>query len=270
MCSAQWNESEEPNTEGGSLAADRVGRVLLEFAYAPAGLGVTEIARSLGLAKSVVHRILRSLVAQGLVAEAADGRRYDLGPAAAAMGVSALTRLDLRQTARPVLFRLRDESQETVTLSAIVGTYRVYIDQVESPQEIKMTVDLARRWPLYAGSTGKVMLAFVDEDLRRHVLERPMPALTSYTVTDPVQLAAELEDIRRRGYACSRGERQQGAASAAAPVLGPHGLVLGAVSVCGPADRFSDSVIDGHGQRAAAAAREIGAGLPGTPAAVPG
>lgn len=249
--------SDKRNSFVGTAMVDRFARVLLEFADAPGDLGVTEIARSLGLAKSVVHRILQSLVAQGLAAPSKVRGRYQLGPAAAAIGVAVLTRLDLRQAARPLLWRLRDESNETSTLSALVGTSRVYIDQVESPQEIKMTVDLGRRWPLHAGSTGKVMLAYVDDDLRDHVLCHSMPRLTENTVSDPARLRNELAEIRENGFAVSVGERQQGAASAAAAVFGWHGVVVGAISVCGPSERFVHEVMLKHGQRAVAAATEV-------------
>jgi DNA-binding IclR family transcriptional regulator len=120
-----------------------------------------------------------------------------------------------------------------------------------------MTVDLGRRWPLHAGSTGKAILAFASDDLRRQVLDNPMSALTTETMTDRDVLTQELEKIREQGYATSRGERQPGAASAAAPIFGPRGLVVGAVSLCGPADRVPPSVMAAFGHRTAEAADDV-------------
>ena len=249
--------SAERNNVRGTESVDRVARVLLAFVDAGSGLGVTEISRTVGLSKSVVHRMLQSLVARGLVMPARDQRRYELGPAAAAMGASALNRLELRQAARPTLWQLRDDSAETSTLSALVDTSRVYLDQVESPQEIKMTVEIGRRWPLHAGSTGKVLLAFVDEALRERVLSEPMAPLTERTTTDARRLREELDEIRSVGYSMSFGERQQGAASTAAPIFGWQGAVVGAISVCGPADRFTKPAMAEQGKLVAIAAAEI-------------
>ena len=222
----------------GTEAAARVADVLLLFTDGPPVLGVSTISRELGLAKAVVHRILRSLQSREYVIADPPTRGYRLGPAAAALGARALRDCDLRLAALPVLRRLREETRETTTLSELVGAERVYLDQVEGPQEIKMTVEIGRRFPLHAGASSKAILAFLPARRREALLATTLAALTPRTVCDPRRLRADLAAIARDGVAVSHGERQPGAASVAAPVLGFDGEAVGAISVCGPVDRF--------------------------------
>jgi DNA-binding IclR family transcriptional regulator len=228
----------------GTEGAGRVADVLLAFLDGPRALGVSAIARELGLSKAVVHRILQTLVQRRLLSADPSSRGYVLGPAAAALGSRALRDVDLRGAAMPVLHELQRATGETTTLSALVPGGRVYLDQVESPREIKMTVELGRRYPLHAGSSSTCILAFLPDDEVEAVLAEPLDRLTDRTLVDPGELRERLRTVRRRGYACSDGERQEGAGSVAAPVFGLDGRVAGAISVCGPAARVDAAARD--------------------------
>ncbi|HJP77669.1 MAG TPA: IclR family transcriptional regulator [Pseudonocardiaceae bacterium] len=228
----------------GTESSARVADVLLLFTDGPATVGVSWIARELDLSKAVVHRILQSLAGRGLVALDPASREYRLGPAAAALGARALRDSDLRTAALGLLRELRDATGETATLTTPVPGGRVYLDQVEGLHEIKMTVELGRRFPLHAGSSGKCMLAFLPEADREKLLTEPLAALTPSTVVDPDALRAQLALIAERGYASSAGERQRDAGSIAAPVFGFSGDVIGAISVCGPKFRVTEEFVD--------------------------
>jgi DNA-binding IclR family transcriptional regulator len=104
-----------------------------------------------------------------------------------------------------------------------------------------MTVEIGRRFPLRAGSSSTCILAFLPAREQESVLSGELGAMTSRTITDAAGLRARLAEIRALGYDHSVRERQSGAASVAAPVFGFAGTVLGAVSVCGPADRVDDA-----------------------------
>jgi len=221
----------------GTETATRVADVLLLFTDGPDSLGVTAIARSLDLSKAVVHRILQTLVDRRLLVSDPASRGYQLGPAAAALGARALRESPLRTVAIPFLRELQRATGETTTVSALVHGGRVYLDQVESTREIKMTVEVGRRFPLHAGSSSTCILAFLPPYEQDAVLAGELPALTERTVTDPDVLRKRLADIRDVGHAGSDGERQEGAGSVAAPVFGVDGAVIGAISVCGPAAR---------------------------------
>jgi DNA-binding IclR family transcriptional regulator len=241
----------------GTEAAARVADVLLLFTEGPATLGVSRIGRELGLSKAVVYRILRSLVARGLVEVEPLSREYRLGPAAAALGARALRDSDLRGAALDVLRGLRDETGETATLTSLLPQGRLYLEQFEGVHEIKMTVELGRLFPLHAGSSGKCMLAFLPADQRAEVLGGGLARLTERTIVDPGELASELDLIRGRGYAVSGGERQPDAASVAAPVFGVSGVPIGAVSVCGPRFRVTAELVEKIAPKVTAAAALI-------------
>lgn len=228
----------------GTESSARVADVLLLFTDGPATIGVSWIARELDLSKAVVHRILQSLAGRGFVALDPASREYRLGPATAALGARALRDSDLRTAALALLRELRDATGETATLTTPVPGGRVYLDQVEGLHEIKMTVELGRRFPLHAGSSGKCMLAFLPEADREALLAAPLPALTPNTVVDADALREQLALIAERGYASSAGERQRDAGSIAAPVFGLSGEVIGAISVCGPKFRVTEEFVD--------------------------
>ncbi|WP_218040322.1 IclR family transcriptional regulator [Actinomadura sp. WMMB 499] len=250
------NETVAPPA-GGTEVAGRVADVLLLFAGGPEYLGVSAISRELGISKAVVHRILQSLVSREMLETDPGTARYRLGPAAVALGVSALRRFNIRNAAAPALRRLRDETGETTTLSGLVGDERVYLDQFESPHEVKMTVEIGRRFPLHAGSSSRVILAYLPEDRRETILARPLAVLTDRTVTDEAVLRDRLAEAVREGVAVSLGERQADAGSVAAPLFGPDGAVHGAISVCGPRHRFTPEAVDRYRTLVRDAADEI-------------
>ncbi|GAB3275345.1 IclR family transcriptional regulator [Kineosporia babensis] len=224
----------------GTEAAGRVADVLLLFADGPQSLGVTEVARQLDLSKAVVHRILTTLVDRHLLATDPGVRGYRLGSGAAALGARALRESRLRAEAMPVLRELSQVTGETATVSARVADGRVYLDQIESSQEIKMTVEVGRRYPLHAGSSSNCILAFLAEREREDILTAEFTALTDRTILDADTLRERLTQIREQGYATSASERQLGAGAVAAPVFGVDGSVIGSISVCGPTPRVDD------------------------------
>jgi IclR family acetate operon transcriptional repressor len=230
-----------PRTET-VTAIERAADVLALFAQAGPTLGVTEIAQTLGLSKTVVYRVLASFRAKGFVDFDERTRRYSMGPMVLTLGLTYLDRIDVRGLAREAMQRLSDQTNETATLSVRSGWTRVYIDQVTPPRDIKMVVPLGRPFPLHAGGSSKALLAFLTREEQEAYLEMPLDRLTSLTVTDPDQLRKELALVRQRGYAVTMGERQSGAGAVAAPVLGLEGRPVAAMSICGPVERFRDDV----------------------------
>ncbi|MEU7979154.1 IclR family transcriptional regulator [Micromonospora sp. NPDC049081] len=228
---------------------------------APETLGVSTIARELGLPKAVAYRILKELVADDFLSFNEETKRYRLGTGALAVGLAALRALDVPEIARRYLVRLVRGTGETATLSVRQGWIRVYIDQVLSPHEVRMSVSLGTSHPLHSGSSSKAILAALPAVELDEYLGQPLDRVTPSTITDPDLLRAELARIRRQGYAVSLGERQNGAGSVAAAVRYGTGQVFGSISLCGPQDRFTPQVCAAHGALVAAAAGEISAEL---------
>ncbi|MDI2124972.1 IclR family transcriptional regulator [Yinghuangia seranimata] len=228
-------------TTGKSIAAvERALDVLLLFGrIGRPDLGVTEIAQELGITKGAVHRILTALRSRRLVTADPVTRRYALGPAAVALGRAYLARTDLRMVAAPELRRLADECGETATLSVRRGDTRLYVDQVLPTSELRIEVSVGAPYPLHAGASSKAILAFLsDDEIDAYLGQARLEALTARTVTNAAALRKEIAQIRKRGYATSVSERQEGAAAVAAPVLDHDGCVIAVISLAGPQFRF--------------------------------
>ncbi|MCU1480519.1 MAG: transcriptional regulator, IclR family [Subtercola sp.] len=248
----------------GTTATESAGRVvdvLLRFLNGPDTLGVSQLAREMDVSKAVVHRALQTLASRQLLQFDVPSRQYKLGPAAAALGVRALRDSDLRSASAPHLSSLNEHTGETVTLTGLIPDGRVYLDQIVSSHEIAMSVEMGRRFPLHAGSSGKCILAFLDADALEVVLAQPLEQLTLRTLVDPDTLRQQLVTIRERGYAVSDGERQPDAGSVAAPVFSFDGTVIGAVSVCGPKFRVNEEFVREIAPQVVAAAAAISRSL---------
>jgi IclR family acetate operon transcriptional repressor len=228
----------------------RVIDVLLAFTEGETWHRLTDLAAVTGLTKPVVHRILQTMMARELVVADGASHRYRLGPTAYRLGSSMARQSELRAAALPIMTRLADATQETINISARLGLRRVYVDQVESFQPIRITIQVGQQVPLSIGSSGHAILAFLTAAEIDDVLAEPIPALTPSTVTDPDETRRRLAEVRTRGWSRSAAERVAGSSSVAAPIFDPDGEILGAVSVAALATRVDD-----------ARARELGAAV---------
>lgn len=244
-------QSEEPRGKSGTLSAvDKAFAVVKVVSHSDgSGMGVTEIAKESGVPKATTHRILKTLVDLEAVNFDEETKKYGLGSTMLSIGLAALRQLNVPKLARPYLQELADRTLETATLSMRQGASRVYLDQVPSTQEIKMTVPIGLSFPLYAGASSKAILStFSDEELDAYLESVVLTPLTETTTLDKGILRAEVEEVRVLGYAVSRGERQRDAASIAAPVRGSDGEVFGSLSVSGPLQRFDRNGIRSLGR----------------------
>lgn len=250
---ARSGAAQPMTTATGTNSADRVADILLAFGAADGPLGVSELSRSVGLSKAVVHRVLQSLVSRGLVRTVGDGA-YTLGPAAIQLSIRGWGQFNIRSTAEPVLRKLRDATGETTTLSVLVGHSRIYLDQYESRQEVKMVVDIGPRYPLHSGASSRSILAFLPPSFTDEAVAQLQTTRAGF---DEARYRAELEEIRNQGYAISLNERDTGAASVAAPFFDSVGNVLGSISASGPVGRFEGARHDKQISLVTAAARQI-------------
>lgn len=233
--------------------------------------GVKDISVELGLSMSSVHRLLAALVRKELVRQDPESRKYLAGPWLLDLALTYLRQLDLPQIALPHMNRLRDQTRETVTLSMREGASRIYLLQVESPQEIRQTVETGRKLPLHLGGSGKAILAFLQEDEREAYLAQPDLAPAVDGPIDVGSLREQLAAVRRRGFAHSRAERLPGAASVAAPIRDLRGKVVGCLSIGGPVWRFTEDNVERFGELIMATAEQVsrGLGAPGQQSPLP-
>jgi len=224
---------------------NRICEILNCFSREQPVLSLTAISQRLGLPKSTVHRLLGALLSQGLLARSADGSSYRLGYQLMYWGMLAQASLNLRAEALPILSELCQASGETAILSVRDGNDGICVEMVESSQPVRLEMRVGRRLPLYAGASGKVLLAFLPEpEIRRIVSQIELTPLRPNTITQADALFRELAAIRQRGYATSFEETDSGAMGVAAPVYDGAGKPVAGLGIAAPLARIPREQVD--------------------------
>lgn len=223
----------------GAQAALRAIRLLKLFTAEAPELQLAELSLLSGLNKTTTHRLLQALLSEELLDRNPGSGAYRLGPGMMALGVQALSSNDLRIRARPLLKRLAEETGETATLEVPIDDTMLILDEVTSKHFVGASGNVGTRWPIHATSTGKALIAFEQRGPER--LRAELSSLTAKTITQLDVLERQLSDIRRRGFAETVDELEEGFTGVGAVVRGGMGEVLGALSICGPSQRMSES-----------------------------
>jgi DNA-binding IclR family transcriptional regulator len=219
------------------------GLQLLEFlARSDSALGVTELATSLELGKSNVHRLLQALVDLGYVRKDETRGMYQATLKLWELGTALEGRLTIKSAAHNAMERLLRNTRETVHLSVLDGDEVVYIHKLDSPEPVRAYSEIGGRAPAYCVGTGKAILAWQNETYLQQ-LSRRLTRHTEKTITNPAELMQELERIRSAGYAVNRGEWRETVWGVAAPILNSEGNVLAAIGVSGPSARIKPTHI---------------------------
>ncbi|MFI9272753.1 IclR family transcriptional regulator [Kitasatospora sp. NPDC052896] len=195
---------------------------------------LSELSSSSGLPMPTIHRLVRTLAQQGYVRQDT-ARRYTLGPRLIRLGETA-GRL-LGSWARPYLAELMEATGETANLAVLEGGEVVYVGQVQSRRSMRMFTEVGRRVQPHCTGVGKALLAQLPEEEARAILgNRPLPAHTEFTVTDPKRLLDQLAGFREAGYVVDDQEQEIGVRCIAVAV--PGAPTPTALSVSGPEARI--------------------------------
>jgi DNA-binding IclR family transcriptional regulator len=179
-------------------------------------LRLTDAGEYLEVASSTAHRLLAMLQYRGFVQQNRLSRAYEPGPILDRVAFSLLRRLDIRERARPVLERLNAELQETVHIGRLEGRMVHFVDSIESPRAVRVGSRLGQAMLAHCTSTGKAMLAQLsDSELVRLYPEPRLEQLTSASIGSRDTLLEVLKEVRRRGYATSKEESEEGVTSVA-------------------------------------------------------
>ncbi len=214
-------------------------RLLKEFSAEEPEMGITVLARRLQLAKSTVHRLASTLVAEGFLEQNPTSERYRLGLSLFALGTLVRRRMDVSREALPYLHQLRDRTGESVHLAVIEGSEIMYLFNLESQQAIGVRSYLGLRKPAFCTSEGRALLAFSSPAVLSHIVKKGLTAHTPKTITEPAALHKVLAEVKLSGYALDDGESEEGMRGLAAPVWDASGAVIAAVGLAGPVSRLS-------------------------------
>jgi DNA-binding IclR family transcriptional regulator len=196
--------------------------------------GVAELSRQIGFSKSNTFRILGTLASQGYVHSHPETGRYALTLKIWEQAARVIERHPVRRVAQSQLKILFGQLNETVLLSVFDYPHVLYIDKIEGEYPVRASARVGSRAPAWRTASGKSMLAYQPEHTITKMTDEGLLPAESLPL-----LKTELEEVRQRGFAFSFNGSRQGVNSVSAPVWGPEAIPVAALSVSGPAERFS-------------------------------
>jgi len=223
----------------GAQTATRALELLELFSGSSHPLSLAEIVQATDLNRSAAYRLIRALEGRRMIAREPNGRRYEVGAGLIAMSAMVLDRVNIRRVGRPFVDKIASATWETVTVHVRNGRQRVCVDVAEGRHQIRRVVPLGETLPLYAGPTGKAILAFISPAELDELL-----AWAADEQQDVRSLRSTLRRIRQAGYLAAVGDRQEGVAGLSVPLFDSTG-VIGALTVSGPSARWNMTAMQG-------------------------
>jgi DNA-binding IclR family transcriptional regulator len=218
-------------------SVDRAVRILKALGEHPGRLGLSDLADRVGLAKTTVHGLLRTLQDHGLVEQHAESDKYQLGPELLQLGNSYLDLNELRSRALAWSELLATKSGEAVRVGVPHSESALVVHHVFRPDASLQVLEVGALLPLHATALGKALLANLDEDFVGDLAAGGLPRLTGHTHVSTAALRRELVSIREIGYAVEREEALLGEGGIAAPIFDRRTEAIGAVGIAGPKER---------------------------------
>jgi DNA-binding IclR family transcriptional regulator len=245
---------------------DMVGKalgLLVLLGDEPRGASAAELSRRAELPFSTTYRLLGSLTRDGFVDYEPDGRRYHLGLRIFQLGQRVSNHHGFAGTALPILRRVTEETGEATILSVRDGNHHLTVNKVDGPQTFRVTSDPGHLGALHTTSVGKVLVAFADDATRSRLVEElELEPLTEFSITDREAFRAEIELVRKRGYAVMDEENELGMRAVAVPVFNSQGHGFASLATAVPVFRMSVEALVALVPLLQAAAAELSARLP--------
>lgn len=199
-------------------------------------LSLSEVAAATGVTRAAARRFLLTLAELGYVRS--DGRFFSLSPRVLELGYAYLSSLSLPEVAEPHLEQLATEVNESSSVSVLDGFDVVYVARVPTSRIMTVSISVGTRFPAYATSMGRVLLAALpDEELEAYLKDIRLDRLTSRTIGSAAALRTELQRVRAQGWALVDQELEEGLRAVAAPIRDRAGRVVAAVNLSSHAGR---------------------------------
>src|SRR5579863_558388 len=223
-----------------SVAVERALAMLEAIALEPEGLSNAEISRKLRIPKSSASYILRTLEKQNYLNRDPLTGKYRVGLKILSLSRGALSGIDVREVALPVMRHLMEKTNLTCHLAILDGPDAVYIEKVEPTGFIRMDTWVGRRMRVHATSVGKALVAYIPQErLEKIISERAMEKRTPKTITTLPRLLKDLERVRAQGYAVDDEENNMGARCVGAPVFNQSGAIEASIGLSGTTNQVN-------------------------------
>ena len=205
----------------GAPSVKKAFAILNAIASSRQGLGVSELAKKLKMAKSTVHGMTSALEELGAVMRHPRTKKYKLGFTLLEIGRSAYSQIDLKTAARPVTEDLMEKTRTSIFLGILNWDHVTILDIVEARQDLNITAPVGSTIPLFAGAVGKVFLASMEEEQAAKIIDsKGLPRFTDNSIVDAGLYRQELKQVRDNGYAVDDEEYIMGVRAVASPLMG--------------------------------------------------
>lgn len=200
---------------------------------------LNELVQKVGLNKTTTFRLLTALESEGFIVRSPNADTYMLGPEIVVLGGQALRSNNLRTVSRPELRSLAEATGETTSLEVLSGHQVVIIDEILGEHLVSGVPSVGTRWPALATSTGKAIVAHLQNDQLDAILKKPLTKFTPKTITSIDALRRELLQIRKQGFSIADETLELGFIAIGSAVKNHDREVVAAISVGGPRIRFT-------------------------------
>jgi DNA-binding IclR family transcriptional regulator len=218
-------------------------RLLKVFSEDEVDIGISALAKRLGLAKSTAHRLATTLVTEGMLEQGRENGKYRLGVGLFRLGTLVRRRMEVSNEARPYLYALRETINESVHLAILDGAEIMYVYHLESTHALRTRSELGMRKPAHSTAEGQAILAFQPQDVIDRVVARGLTARASTSAAGPDRFLRALAAVRQRGCAIDDEESEVGMVCVAAPIRDDSGTVVAALGIAGPVTRLSKKAV---------------------------
>ncbi|WP_053079121.1 IclR family transcriptional regulator [Puniceibacterium sp. IMCC21224] len=208
--------------------------LLKTFSEQDTELGISDLAKRLGVAKSTVHRLAGALLEEGLLQQNPENGRYALGVGLFSLGSLVRSRLDVTSESKLVLNALRDKTQENVRLAVLERASVVFLHDFESPQTLRLRSNTGQLKPAFCTAEGLCILSGLRDKSLDAFMAFDREKRTEKTEIEEEALRTRIRKVKRQGYAVEDEECDDGTRCIAAPIYNGDGRIVAAVGIAGP------------------------------------
>lgn len=231
---------DDSETQDRLSALEKSMLVLEAIVDHPQPVSLPELTLRLGLPRQTIHRLLQQLTDNALITRIAAHDRYTVGPRLSQLAFATLRSRNQTATVRVILTELVAETGETCNVGVLDDLDFVYVERIECEWSLRVHLSAGSRVRAHSTSGGKVMLAYMDKDMRGKLLRsHKLEAFTPSTITSLAKLETQLDKIRSQGYALNDREQNVGIVGIAVPILDGDGNAIAALALHGPDSRLS-------------------------------